>query len=103
MSQPVPDPATGSRRFAGKVALVTGASRGIGLGVAHRLLLEGAQVAITARKQEGLDAALAELDAGDRVIAVAGKADDPDHQSAAAAAVVERFGRFDVLVNNTGI
>src|SRR5689334_22547525 len=47
--------------IAGKVALVTGASRGIGLGIAQRLVDEGAKVCITARKQEALDAAVAQL------------------------------------------
>jgi NAD(P)-dependent dehydrogenase (short-subunit alcohol dehydrogenase family) len=91
------------RRFAGQVALVTGASRGIGLAVAARLHQEGARVVITARKPEGLDAALSELQAGEDVVAVAGRADDPDHQDEAIATALREFGRLDVLVNNTGI
>ena len=91
------------QRFEGQVALVTGASRGIGLAVARRLLDEGALVVITARKPDGLAAALDELAAPDRAISVDGAADDPEHQQAAIAAALREFGRLDVLVNNTGI
>ena len=65
-------------RFTGKVAIVTGASRGIGLAIAQRFVDEGANVIITARGQETLDAAVAQL--GDAAIAVAGKAQDKAHQ-----------------------
>jgi 3-oxoacyl-[acyl-carrier protein] reductase len=91
------------RRFEGQVALVTGASRGIGLAVAKRLLDEGARVLITARKPDGLRAALDELGAGPLAISVAGAADNPDHQHEAVATAIREFGRLDVLVNNTGI
>jgi 3-oxoacyl-[acyl-carrier protein] reductase len=94
---------THGRRFEGQVALVTGASRGIGLAVAQRLLDEGARVVITARKPDGLAAALAELDAGPNAVSVAGPADNPDHQEEAVGTAVREFGRLDVLVNNTGI
>jgi NAD(P)-dependent dehydrogenase (short-subunit alcohol dehydrogenase family) len=90
------------QRFAGQVALVTGASRGIGLAVAQRLVDEGARVVVTARKPEGLAAAIGQL--GDAAaVAVAGPADNPDHQQEAVDTAVERFGGLDVLVNNTGI
>ena len=90
-------------RFDGQVALITGASRGIGLGVAQRLVDEGARVCVTARKQEALDAAVAALGGPDVAMASAGRADDLAHQQETVAAVVERFGRLDLLVNNTGI
>ncbi|GAA2007806.1 SDR family oxidoreductase [Brevibacterium samyangense] len=91
-----------SRRFENKVAIVTGASRGIGLGIAQRLVDEGAKVLITARGQEALDAAVEQLGT-DRAVALAGKADNPEHQDEAIAKVTEAFGPVDLLVNNTGI
>jgi NAD(P)-dependent dehydrogenase (short-subunit alcohol dehydrogenase family) len=87
-------------RFAGRVALVTGASRGIGLAVAQRLAREGAQVCITARGSEHLSTAAHEV--GDGVLTVAGDAADPVHQDETVKLVMERFGRIDVLVNNSG-
>lgn len=94
--------------FTGKAALVTGASRGIGHGIALELLTRGAAVAITGRKAEALAAAAAGLARaagvpGDRVLAVPGNAGDADDRAEAVRLVVERFGRLDVLVNNTGI
>jgi NAD(P)-dependent dehydrogenase (short-subunit alcohol dehydrogenase family) len=90
-------------RFAGKVALVTGASRGIGLGIAERLVAEGAQVCITARKADALHAAVEQLGGQKHAIAVAGKADDAAHQAEAVERTIAEYGRLDVLVNNTGI
>ena len=90
-------------RFEGAVALVTGASRGIGLAIAQRLVDEGAKVCITARKQEALDAAVDQLGGRRHAIAVAGRADDLDHQRDAIAETIETFGSLDLLVNNTGI
>lgn len=87
-------------RFAGRAAIVTGASRGIGLGIAERLLAEGASVCITARREAELEETLASLGAGDRAIAVRGAADDAEHRAAAVAATLEAFGSLDLLVNN---
>lgn len=98
MSAPVPAP-----RFRGRVALVTGASRGIGLAVAERLVAEGAQVCLTARSAEPLAEAVTLLGGERHALAVAGKTDDPEHQAAAVDRAVATFGRLDVLVNNTGI
>jgi len=89
------------QRFEGRVALITGASRGIGLAIAQRIVDEGGSVVITGRKQEGLDAAVSAL--GARASAVAGRADDADHRAAVFAHIAERHGRLDHLVNNAGI
>src|SRR5699024_11278744 len=89
-------------RFDGKVAIVTGASRGIGLAVAQRLVDDGAKVVITARKEQALADAVAGL-GEDRAAFVAGAADDEAHQDEAIATAVDRFGGLDFLVNNTGI
>jgi NAD(P)-dependent dehydrogenase (short-subunit alcohol dehydrogenase family) len=86
-----------------KVAVVTGASRGIGLAIAERLVAEGARVLITARKPEALEAAVAALGGPDHAVAVAGRSDDPEHRASAVARAVAHFGQLDLLVNNTGI
>jgi NAD(P)-dependent dehydrogenase (short-subunit alcohol dehydrogenase family) len=90
-------------RFEGKTAIVTGASRGIGLAIAERLVADGARVVITARKKEALDEAVSQLGGPDVALAVAGRADDPDHQADAVRQAIETFGSIDLLVNNTGI
>jgi NAD(P)-dependent dehydrogenase (short-subunit alcohol dehydrogenase family) len=85
----------------GKVALVTGASRGIGYGIAEALVARGDRVVITGRDEDALKAAAESLGA-DRVLAVAGKAHDEAHQAAVVERAMETFGRIDHLVNNAG-
>ncbi|MFE2387088.1 SDR family oxidoreductase, partial [Streptomyces misionensis] len=85
----------------GKVALVTGASRGIGFGVAEAFVARGDRVCITGRNEDALKEAVEKL-GSERVIGVAGKAHDLDHQSEAVERTMEAFGRLDHLVNNAG-
>ncbi|GAA3897970.1 SDR family oxidoreductase [Streptomyces lacrimifluminis] len=87
--------------LSGKVALITGASRGIGYGIAEALLARGDRVCITGRNEDALKAAVETLGA-DRVIGVAGKAHDEAHQAVAVERTLEAFGRVDHLVNNAG-
>ncbi|MFF4360778.1 SDR family oxidoreductase [Streptomyces sp. NPDC001604] len=87
--------------LSGKVALVTGASRGIGYGVAEALVARGDRVAITGRNEDALKEAVDKLGA-ERVIGIAGKAHDLEHQAEAVERTMEAFGRVDYLVNNAG-
>ena len=91
--------------FKGRTALVTGATRGIGFGIAEELVARGANVCVTARKPGELDEAVRNLDpdGSGRAIAARGSADDPEHQQAAVAETVQRFGRLDILVNNAAV
>lgn len=85
------------------VFVVTGGSRGIGLDLAKQLLAQGARVAICGRKQEGLDAATAELDGGDRLLAITAHIAKEADVRRLFEQVTERFGRLDALVNNVGM
>ena len=88
-------------RVDGKVALVTGASRGIGLAIATRLSEAGAAVMLVARKAEELEEAAASLAAtGSDVSWRAANVGDPDAAESCASAAVERHGSLDILVNN---
>ncbi len=82
----------------GKVALVTGASRGIGQAIAASMSAAGAQVMLTSRKQDALEAAAATM-VGETAV-FAGNAGDPATARACVAATIERFGGLDILVNN---
>ncbi len=96
-------PGEGRRRHEGAVAIVTGASRGIGLGIAERLVAEGARVVITARRAEALADAVEHLGGPANAIGVAGNAADEAHQDEVIAAARDTFGGLHLLVNNTGI
>jgi NAD(P)-dependent dehydrogenase (short-subunit alcohol dehydrogenase family) len=87
----------------GRTALVTGASRGIGLAIARSLVDRGARVVVTARKADALDEAVRELGGPGVAVAVPGNAADPEHRAAAVRTAVDTFGSLDMLVGNVGI
>ena len=93
-----------SKTLEGKVALITGGSRGIGAAIAKRLAADGANVAITYTK--GADAAVSVVKgierAGGRAIAIRADSADADATKAAVEQTVAAFGQLDVLVNNAG-
>ncbi|PJE97861.1 3-oxoacyl-ACP reductase [Streptomyces carminius] len=90
-----------SVRDNGRVAIVTGASRGIGYGIAEALVARGDRVCVTGRDEKSLEEAVARLGA-DRALAVAGKAHDAAHRAEVVERTMEAFGRVDHLVNNAG-
>jgi NAD(P)-dependent dehydrogenase (short-subunit alcohol dehydrogenase family) len=91
--------------LAGKTALVTGASRGIGRATAFALAARGANVVVSSRKQDALDAVAEEIRAAYpavKVLATAAHVADPQQAQACVTATVETFGSLDILVNNAG-
>jgi NAD(P)-dependent dehydrogenase (short-subunit alcohol dehydrogenase family) len=89
--------------LAGKTAIVTGASRGIGFATAQRLAAEGAAVAICARDPERLEAAVQRLrQTGAKAVGVVADTTKPEQREALVSAVVDKLGPPDILVNNAG-
>jgi NAD(P)-dependent dehydrogenase (short-subunit alcohol dehydrogenase family) len=86
-----------------QVAIVTGASRGIGFAIAQRFVAAGAKVCITGRDAAALENAAKDLGGPDVAIGVAGKGDDADHRAEVIDTVLGAFGPITTLVNNIGI
>jgi NAD(P)-dependent dehydrogenase (short-subunit alcohol dehydrogenase family) len=86
-----------------QVAIVTGASRGIGFAIAQRFVADGGKVCITGRDATALENAAKDLGGPDVAIGVAGKGDDADHRAAVVDTVLGTFGPVTTLVNNIGI
>ena len=89
--------------MADQVAIVTGASRGIGFAIAQRFVAEGYRVAITGRNAEALEQAARDLGGAEVAIGIAGKGDDADHRAAVIDTVLGQFGPITTLVNNIGV
>jgi NAD(P)-dependent dehydrogenase (short-subunit alcohol dehydrogenase family) len=91
---------TNGSNLSGRTAIITGASRGIGLAIAQRLAGDGANVVLTARKQESADAAAEQVNGN--AIGVAAHAVDEDAAKRCVEKTIDRFGSIDILVNNAG-
>jgi 3-oxoacyl-[acyl-carrier protein] reductase len=86
----------------GTVAVITGATAGIGAAIARTLATAGVRVALGGRRKQRLDQLVDELGA-DRAVAVPGDVTDPEHSIDLVSAAVDRFGRLDTVVANAGI
>jgi 3-oxoacyl-[acyl-carrier protein] reductase len=92
-----------TKKLEGKVALITGASAGIGQACARALAGEGARLVLTARRQERLDALKKEAESlGMAAVSVTGDAREEQTAIETVKAAVDAFGRLDILINNTG-
>jgi 3-oxoacyl-[acyl-carrier protein] reductase len=89
-------------QLAGKVALVTGSSRGIGRGIATRLVEEGADVVFCARGADALDEAVSSVSGPGRAHGVVADVMTPEGVAAVVDGAVEAFGALDIVVNNVG-
>jgi NADP-dependent 3-hydroxy acid dehydrogenase YdfG len=90
--------------IAGKVVVITGASSGLGEATARLLARQGATVALAARRADRIEALAAEInDANGKALAVPTDVADREQVKALVAAVVEKFGKVDVMLNNAGL
>jgi len=92
-----------TQRLTGTVALVTGASSGIGEATAVALAEEGATLALVARRRDKLEALAERLGGPDRALVILADVADPDQAAAAVERAVSELGRLDTLVNNAGV
>jgi 3-oxoacyl-[acyl-carrier protein] reductase len=93
-----------SKKLEGKIALITGGSRGIGAAIAKRLAADGASIAITYAKDGKAASAVVQAieNAGGKAVAIQAEATDPEAVKSAVEQTAKTFGRIDVLVNNAG-
>lgn len=92
-----------SQLLAGKTAIITGASQGIGLATAKLFVAQGAHVVLTALKQDALDVVVKEInDAGGKAIGLAADSADPKSPKIVFDKAIQTFGQVDILVNNAG-
>lgn len=89
------------KRLQEKVALITGGNSGIGLATAQRFAAEGAQVIVTARRQDPLDEAARRI--GHGALGIRGDVADLAHHAAVADEIRARFGALDIYVANAGV
>jgi len=87
----------------GKVAYITGGSKGIGLGVAKKLLDSGIKVAISGRSKSSLDAAVQQLGSGPDVLALVSDVTKLDNEHSAVAQIIQKWGKLDVVLANAGV
>lgn len=93
-----------SSKLTGTVALVTGASSGIGHATARALAEQGASVVVVARRKDRLDALVSDIErSGGKALAIASDITDRAKAEAAVQRAVDHFGRLDILVNNAGV
>jgi NADP-dependent 3-hydroxy acid dehydrogenase YdfG len=98
------NPTTMAGKLTGKVAIVTGASAGIGREAARALAAEGAQLVLTARREERLKELAAEINAsGTKAVYVVGDAGQEETAKRTISAAIDNFGRIDILLNNAGM
>ncbi|MCO5145083.1 MAG: SDR family oxidoreductase [Aquamicrobium sp.] len=90
-------------RLEGKIAIVTGAARGIGRSCAERLLADGAKVVVADIDEARLNETAAAIGTADTVLAVVADVSSKEEVEALVAAAVGKFGRLDIMVNNAGI
>ena len=86
-----------------KVAYITGGTKGIGFGIAQKLLEHGMRVAISGRTEEGVSWAAEQLGATERVLPIISEVSDPDQENRAVEKILEQWGAIDVVVANAGV
>ena len=90
-------------KLEGKVAYITGGTKGIGYGIAESLLEQGMKVAISGRSQESADAAVKGLDRPDHVLGLVSDVSNLEDEQKAVAAILDKWGQLDVVMANAGV